>query len=104
MTIDSTLKVKRGGGKSRNVLKRHERLAKMQDDGKWTEGSSTILGMPKVRVLKLEMKKKKKAKTEGDAAATPAAGGKAAAGKAAPAAGKAAAPAAKAAAKPAAKK
>lgn len=95
MTIDSTLKVKRGAGKSRNVLKRHERLAKMQEDGKWSDGASTVLGMPKVRVLKLEMKKKKKAKTEGDAAATPAAGGKAAA----PAAGKAAATAAKPAAK-----
>jgi small basic protein (TIGR04137 family) len=99
MTIDSTLKIRRGGSKLRNVLKRHERLAKMQEDGRWKEESSTVLGMPKVRVLKLSLKKKKKAKTEGDAAAAaPAAGGKAAA---APAAGKA--PAAGA-AKPAAKK
>lgn len=97
MTIDSTLKIKRGGGKLRNVLKRHERIAKMQEDGRWKEESSTVLGMPKVRVLKLSLKKKKKAKTEGDAAATPAAGAKGAA--AAPAAGKAAA-----AAKPAGKK
>jgi small basic protein (TIGR04137 family) len=94
MTIDSTLRIKRGGGKLRNVLKRHERIAKMQEDGRWKEESSTVLGMPKVRVFKLALKKKKKAKTEGEAAATPAAGGK---GAAAPAAGKAAA-------KPAAKK
>lgn len=91
MTIDSTLKIKRGGGKLRNVLKRHERIAKMQEDGRWKD-DSTVLGMPKVRVLKLSLKKKKKAKTEGDAAAP------AAKGAAAPAAGKAAA------AKPAGKK
>lgn len=98
MTIDSTLKIRRGGGKLRNVLRRHERLAKMQEDGRWKDETSTVLGMPKVRVLKLAMKKKKKEKTEGDAA-TPAAGGKGAAGA------KAAAPAAgKAAAKPAGKK
>jgi small basic protein (TIGR04137 family) len=97
MTIDSTLRIKRGGSKLRNVLKRHERLVKMQEDGRWKEETSTVLGMPKVRVLKLALKKKKKAKAEGEAAAG---------GAATPAGGKAAAPAAgkAAAAKPAAKK
>ena len=62
MTIDSTLRIKRGGSKLRNVLKRHERLSKMQEDGRWKDETSTVLGMPKVRVLKLSLKKKKKAK------------------------------------------
>lgn len=91
MTIDSTLKIKRGGSKSRNVLRRHERLVKLQENGSWTEGTSTILGMPKVRVIKLALKKKKKVKAEGEDAKAPAKGAK---GAAAPAA-KAAAPAAK---------
>ncbi len=72
----------------------------------WQPGDSP-LGLPKVRVFKLSMKKKKKKKEEGEegAAAAPAAGAKAPAGGAKAPAGGAKAPAAKApAAKPAAKK
>jgi small basic protein (TIGR04137 family) len=63
MTIDKSLKVKAGGGKQRNVLTRVERLAKMQERERWTPESS-IMGMPKVRVDKISMKKKKKVKEE----------------------------------------
>ena len=102
MTIDKSLKVRRGIGGARNVMTRAERLSKLKEQERWKEGDK-VLGLPKVRVIKISMKKKKKAKTEeGDAAAD---AGKAPAGKAA--GGKAAAPAAKAAtpaAKPAAKK
>jgi small basic protein (TIGR04137 family) len=66
MTIDSSLRIRRGGVKVRNVLRRHERLAKLQEDGRWKEEESTVLGMPKVRVFKLSLKKKKKVKTEGE--------------------------------------
>jgi small basic protein (TIGR04137 family) len=95
MTIDKSLRVKRGATRNRSVLTRVERIARLQEADAWTDGDSP-LGLPKVRVRKLTMKKKKKKKEEEGAegaAATPA-GGKAAAGKAA--AGKAA-PAAKAA-------
>ena len=61
MTIDKSLKVKSGSVKQRNVLTRPERLAKLQADGKWNEGDS-VIGMPKVRVEKISMKKKKKVK------------------------------------------
>ena len=77
MTIDKSLKVKRGMSRVRNVLTRAERLDKLKEAERWTEGSP-VLGLPKVRVLKLALKKKKKAKAvegeEGAAGATPAAG------------------------------
>lgn len=90
MTIDKSLKVKVGSIRSRNVLTRGERIAKLKEAERWTEGSS-VIGLPKVRVFKLSLKKKKKAKAaeEGAAAggAAPAGGDKKGAGdkKAAPA-------------------
>jgi len=106
MTIDKSLRVKAGAIKNRNVLTRAERIAKLIETERWKEGDR-VLGLPKVRVLKLALKKKKKAAkaeegAEGAAAATPAAGGAAAAGK--PAAGAAAAAKPAAGAKPAAPK
>jgi small basic protein (TIGR04137 family) len=81
MTIDKSLKVKVGSIRSRNVLTRGERIAKLKEAERWTEGSS-VIGLPKVRVFKLSLKKKKKAKAAeegaaaaGGAAATPAAAG-----------------------------
>ena len=59
MTIDKSLKVKSGVNRQRNVLTRAERLAKLIDSDRWSEGDP-ILGLPKVRVLKLALKKKKK--------------------------------------------
>ncbi|MDX1944490.1 MAG: small basic protein [Pirellulaceae bacterium] len=92
MTIDKSLKVKAGAISNRNVLTRAERISKLKEADRFKEGDS-VLGLPKVRVQKLAMKKKKKAKAEEGAE-----------GAAAPAAGAAAKPAAGAAAKPAGKK
>jgi len=79
MTIDKSLKVKVGSIRSRNVLTRGERIAKLKEAERWKDGDS-VIGLPKVRVFKLSLKKKKKAKAaeegaaaEGAAAATPAA-------------------------------
>ncbi len=97
MTIDKSLKVKAGAIKNRNVLTRAERIAKLLEADRWKEGDK-VLGLPKVRVQKLALKKKKKAKAEegAEGAAAPAAGGAAAPGAAAkPAAGAAAKPAGK---------
>jgi small basic protein (TIGR04137 family) len=84
MTIDKSLKVKRGATRNRSVLTRVERIARLTEADAWKEGDSP-LGLPKVRVRKLTMKKKKKKKeeegAEGAAAAAPAAGAKAAGGK-----------------------
>ena len=83
MTIDKSLRRKGRLVRSRNVLKRGERIAQMQADDRWITGQSP-LGIPKTRVVKVTIGKKKKKKAEGDAAATPAKG---AAAKGAPAKG-----------------
>lgn len=59
MAIDKSLKVKAGSVKNRNVLTRAERYHQLVTQGKWTD-DSTVIGMPKVRVEKLALKKKKK--------------------------------------------
>jgi small basic protein (TIGR04137 family) len=87
MTLDKSLKIKRGSASARAVLTRAERIKRLKDEDKWKDGQSPI-GLPKVRVYKLAMKKKKKKEAEGDAAAPgakgaakPAAGAKPAAKK-----------------------
>lgn len=69
MSIDKSLKRKGGMRSVRCVMKRTERIAKMMEDGKWTDGQSPF-GLPKTRVVKVALKKKpKKEAAEGDAAA-----------------------------------
>ena len=65
MTIDKSLRRAGRLVRSRNVLKRGERIAQMQTEDKWIEGQSPI-GLPKTRVPKTTVgkKKKKKAKEE----------------------------------------
>ena len=67
MTMNKSLRVRKGGGGSRGVLSRAERITKLKELEKWEEGQSP-LGLPKVRVQKISMKKKKKAKDDSDAA------------------------------------
>ena len=63
MTLDQSLRIKRGAGNTRAVLTRAERITRLQSEDKWTDGQSP-LGLPKVRVFKLSMKKKKVKKAE----------------------------------------
>lgn len=98
MTIDKSLRRKGGLVRTRNVMKRDERIAKMQEDEKWPAGRPAF-GLPKTRIQKLAIGKKKKKKEEGEedtkgkkgakgapkAAAAAKAAPKAAAAKAAPA-------------------
>jgi len=65
MTLDKSLKVAGGAIKSRNVLTRVERLKRLQELDRWTEGDP-VMGIPKTRVVKVSLKKKKKVKEEGD--------------------------------------
>jgi small basic protein (TIGR04137 family) len=74
MTIDKTLRIKRGTTSSRSVLTRVERIQKLKDTEKFTDESSPF-GLPKVRVRKLTLKKKKKEKKE-EGTATAGAGAK----------------------------
>jgi small basic protein (TIGR04137 family) len=84
MTIDKSLKVRRGATRNRSVLTRVERIARLQEADRWKDGDSP-LGLPKVRVRKLTMKKKKKKKEEEGAEGAAAAGGAAAPAAKAPA-------------------
>jgi small basic protein (TIGR04137 family) len=87
MTIDKSLKIRRGATSTRSVLSRAERLERLKETDRWVEGQSP-LGLPKVRVRKLSMKKKKKEKKEGEEGAAAPAAGKGAAAKGAAKGGK----------------
>ena len=59
MTMDSSLKVKAGAIRARNVLTRAERIARLQELDRF-DAEESVVGMPKVRVVKVSLKKKKK--------------------------------------------
>lgn len=80
MTMDKSLRTRKGMTRARSVLSRAERLTRLQEAERWKPGDSP-LGLPKVRVFKLAMKKKKKAKAEEGAEGAAAAAPAAAAGK-----------------------
>lgn len=65
MTIDKSLQRKGRLARARNVLKRGERIERLQFEDRWDEGQSPLV-LPKVRVFKAVVgkKKKKKAKDE----------------------------------------
>jgi small basic protein (TIGR04137 family) len=79
MTMDKSLKMRRGLARARSVLSRAERIQRLKSADRWQEGNSPF-GLAKVRVYKLAMKKKKKKKEEEEgaegAAAAPAADAK----------------------------
>jgi len=71
MTIDKSLRTRKGIVRSRNVLTRAERIEKLMQQDRWTEENGPF-SLPKVRVYKVVVKKKKKKKGEeegGDATA-----------------------------------
>ncbi len=51
--------------RSRNVLKRGERIEQLKTEDRWVEGQSP-LGLPKVRVVQAAAGKKKKKKKKED--------------------------------------
>jgi|GEM_PF-805446 small basic protein (TIGR04137 family) len=63
VSIDKSLR--RAGRllRTRNVLKRTERIEKLEFEDRWQEGQSPF-GLPKVRVIKSTIGKKKKKKKE----------------------------------------
>jgi len=68
MTIDKSLKVRKGITRSRNVLTRAERIEKLLQQDRWKEEDGPF-ALPKVRVYKIVVKKKKKKKGEEEGAA-----------------------------------
>ena len=76
MSIDKSLRRKNSLERARNVLTRGERIKTLQNQERWTDGR-TPYGLPKVKVIKLVVKKAKKKEEkveEGAEGATPAAG------------------------------
>ena len=63
MSIDKSLKRKNSLQRARNVLKRGERITVMKNEERWPDGRSPY-GLPKVKVMKMAVKKAKKAKDE----------------------------------------
>ncbi len=68
MSIDSTLKRAGRLARSRNVLKREERIQRLKEQERFSEGTSP-LGLPKVRIVKTVVGKKKKKEKKEEAAA-----------------------------------
>jgi len=60
VSIHNSLKTKGDSAGHRNVLTRQERLDRLEEDGRWNEEKDSLLGIPKVRSIKVVMKKKKK--------------------------------------------
>lgn len=60
MTQHSSLRLKGVGTAHRSVLKRFERILKLQKEEKWKEGDP-IFGLPKVKTIRLKIKKEKPA-------------------------------------------
>lgn len=76
MSIHPSLRSKGSLGAARNVLKRHERVRHLMAQGGWVDGQS-VLGLPKIKQLRLKSRKAAKEKDEtaaGQAPAAPAAG------------------------------
>jgi len=87
MSIHPSLNISDKDKKQRSVLKRSERLKMMLEKGQWKEGQK-VYGLPKIKTIRIKIKKEKAEKAaegltaEGAApAAAPAPETKAAAGK-----------------------
>lgn len=66
VTLDRSLKGKGRLARARSVLSRNERIAKMREEDRWLDGRSPF-GLPKLRVMKSSVGKKKKVKKDADA-------------------------------------
>lgn len=75
MSIHPSLSSSEKDKKQRSVLKRTERLKMMLEKGTWKEGNS-VYGLPKIKTLRIKIKKEKaaeKVEAAGAEGATPAA-------------------------------
>ena len=75
MSIHPSLTISEKDKKVRSVLSRTERIKQMQSKNNWKDGDS-VYGLPKLKTLRIKVKKEKVEKAE---SATPEAGAKPAA-------------------------
>ncbi len=102
MSQHRSLRIDSVGAKHRNVLKRNEKIKKLEEEGKWDKVTGSAYKLPKVKSMKVKVKGGGPKEKAAEGAEAGAAGAKPAAGAAA--AGKPAAGAAKAGADAKAKK
>ena len=69
MSIHSSLRAVGKGKKHRSVLKRYERLKVLKEKNLWSEEKS-VLGIPKVKMQKIKVKKEKATPEAGTGAVT----------------------------------
>lgn len=82
MSQHPSLRIDSVGAKHRNVLKRFEKVKKLQADGKWDSDANSAYRLPKVKSIKIKVKSSGgKEEKAADAAAAPEAGKAAAAAK-----------------------
>ena len=89
MSQHRSLRIDSVGVKHRNVLKRGEKVKRLEEEGKWDKVSSSAYKLPKVKSMKIKVKgggAKEKAAEGAEAKTAGAAGAKPAAGAAKPAA------------------
>lgn len=72
MSIHPSLNISQKGKKQKTVLKRNERLKSILEKGLWKQGDS-VFGLPKIKVVRMKIKKEKAEKAavtaEGETAA-----------------------------------
>ena len=73
MSIHPSLALSEKDKKQRSVLKRTERLRMMMEKGKWKEGDS-VYGLPKIKTVRIKIKKEKAEKVVAAATEATAAG------------------------------
>ena len=69
VSLDRSLKSTASLTRHRNVLTRAERIAKLEDEGRWEEADGAVFGLPKVKHRKSTAGGKSKKKAEAAAAA-----------------------------------
>jgi small basic protein (TIGR04137 family) len=63
MSVHPSLTISEKDKKNRSVLKRAERIRQMQEKGNWKEGD-LVYGLPKLKTLRIKIKKEKVEKAE----------------------------------------
>jgi small basic protein (TIGR04137 family) len=69
MSVHKSLASKGKLVRTRNVLRRAERIMELEKAGKWKAEEDSPFGLPKVRVMKVKKRAKEKKKEEGEGAA-----------------------------------
>ena len=59
MSLDKSLKQKDSLVRKRNVLKRSERIERLEEDEKWVEAENSVFGLPKVKVQVIAARKER---------------------------------------------